>query len=80
MELKYIVYITNGKFYIGVHKTNPEVFDNYIGLGIYRQSNATGDCVAKYSELQTSQISRVLKGVIKSHKGYVFKYKNEDIV
>lgn len=37
MELKYIVYITinlcNGKFYIGVHKTNPEVFDNYIGLG-----------------------------------------------
>ena len=47
MELKYIVYITinlcNGKFYIGVHKTNPEVFDNYIGLGIYRQSNATRD-------------------------------------
>lgn len=47
MKLKYIVYITinlcNGKFYIGVHKTNPEVFDNYIGLGIYRQSNATGD-------------------------------------
>ena len=38
------------------------------------------DCVAKYPELQTSQISRVLKGVIKSHKGYVFKYKNEDIV
>ena len=47
MELKYIVYITinlcNGKFYIGVHKTNPEVFDNYIGLGVYRQSNATGN-------------------------------------
>lgn len=45
MELKYIVYITinlcNGKFYIGVHKTNPNVFDGYIGLGIYRQSNAT---------------------------------------
>lgn len=45
MELKYIVYITinlcNGKFYIGVHKTNPSVFDGYIGLGIYRQSNAT---------------------------------------
>ena len=47
MELKYIVYITinlcNGKFYIGVHKTNPEVFDNYIGDGIYRQSQATKD-------------------------------------
>lgn len=44
MELKYIVYITinqcNGKFYIGIHKTNPEVFDGYIGCGIYRQSNA----------------------------------------
>jgi hypothetical protein len=43
--MKYIVYITinlcNGKFYIGVHKTNPEVFDGYIGCGIYRQSNAT---------------------------------------
>jgi hypothetical protein len=40
MELKYIVYITinlcNGKFYIGVHKTNPDVFDGYIGNGIYR--------------------------------------------
>lgn len=38
MELKYIVYITinqcNGKFYIGVHKTNPEVFDGYIGCGV----------------------------------------------
>lgn len=44
MELKYIVYITinrcNGKFYIGVHKTNPDVFDGYIGCGIYRQSDA----------------------------------------
>lgn len=47
MELKYIVYITinlcNGKFYIGVHKTNPKVFDGYIGLGVYRQSLAKGD-------------------------------------
>lgn len=47
MELKYIFYITvnsiNGKFYFGVHKTNPDVFDGYIGLGIYRQSQATKD-------------------------------------
>lgn len=47
MELKYIVYLTinlcNGKFYIGVHKTNPEVFDGYIGCGIYRQAQAKGD-------------------------------------
>ena len=45
MELKYIVYITinlcNGKFYIGVHETNPSVFDGYIGDGIYRQNQAT---------------------------------------
>lgn len=45
MELKYIVYITinlcNGKFYIGIHKTNPKVFDGYIGNGIYRQGDAT---------------------------------------
>jgi len=44
MELKYIVYITinlcNGKFYIGVHKTNPDVFDGYIGCGIYRPNDA----------------------------------------
>lgn len=44
MELKYIVYITinlcNGKFYIGVHETNPDVFDGYIGCGVYRLSNA----------------------------------------
>ena len=42
MKLKYIVYITinlcNGKFYIGVHETNPDIFDGYIGNGIYRQN------------------------------------------
>lgn len=42
--MKYIVYITinlcNGKFYIGVHRTNPETFDGYIGCGIYRASQA----------------------------------------
>ena len=47
MELKYIFYITintiNGKFYFGVHRTNPNVFDGYIGGGIYRLSNATKD-------------------------------------
>lgn len=45
MKYKWIVYITinqcNGKFYIGVHKTiNPDVFDGYIGGGVYSQSGA----------------------------------------
>lgn len=47
MELKYIVYVTvnlcNGKLYFGVHRTNPEVFDGYIGNSIYRQQSATLD-------------------------------------
>jgi len=47
MELKYIFYITvnlcNGKFYYGVHKTNPDVFDGYIGDGIYKQTDAIKD-------------------------------------
>ena len=38
-NLKYIVYCTtnliNNKIYIGVHKTNPEKFDGYIGNGIH---------------------------------------------
>jgi hypothetical protein len=37
---KYIVYCTtniiNNKIYVGVHKTeNPDIFDGYIGCGIY---------------------------------------------
>lgn len=47
MEVKYIVYVTvnlcNGKLYFGVHKTNPEVFDGYIGCGIYRPNQACKD-------------------------------------
>lgn len=42
---KYIVYLTinlcNGKFYIGVHRTNPDVFDGYIGCGVYKQTQAS---------------------------------------
>lgn len=37
--IKYIVYCTtctvNNKIYVGVHKTNPEIFDGYIGNNVY---------------------------------------------
>lgn len=42
--LKYIVYITvnqcNGKIYFGYHKTNPDVWDGYIGNGIFKPNDA----------------------------------------
>lgn len=59
MELKWIVYITinlcNGKFYIGVHKTNPDVWDGYLGCGCYGKRNATKNfplhkAIRKYGE------------------------------
>ena len=38
-NLKFILYCTtnivNNKIYIGVHKTNPNEFDGYIGCGVY---------------------------------------------
>ena len=42
--MKYIVYKTtclvNSKIYIGYHQTsNPEVFDGYLGCGLYKQHN-----------------------------------------
>ena len=44
MELKWIFYITtnilNGHFYFGVHRTNININDGYIGCGIYRQAQA----------------------------------------
>lgn len=42
---KFIVYLTvntqNNKIYIGVHKTNPNIFDYYYGNGIYSNMPST---------------------------------------
>lgn len=49
---------------------------------IKKYKNVT-ECVQDNRELNASQINRVLKGIIKSHKGYVFEYDNsqdKDIV
>ena len=39
--MNYIVYKTtnliNGKIYVGVHKTNPEIFDGYLGCGVSKK-------------------------------------------
>lgn len=44
-NLKWIVYCTtcniNNKIYIGVHKTNPEIFDGYLGNGCYLNNSST---------------------------------------
>lgn len=50
MKTKYIVYVTvnlcNGKLYFGVHHTNPEVFDGYIGNGVSRHRGIPKDNTA----------------------------------
>lgn len=55
--MNYIVYKTtnliNGKVYVGVHRTNPDIFDGYIGCGVShkdKKKNKKGfpKAVAKY--------------------------------
>lgn len=49
---------------------------------IKKYENIT-ECVKDNPNLTASQINRVLKGVIKTHKGYIFRYDNsqdKDIV
>ena len=47
--MNYIVYkttnIVNGKIYIGVHRTNPDIFDGYIGCGVSHKDSKK--CVNK---------------------------------
>ena len=49
-------------------------------LNLLEEFNSVEDCISKYPELDKGQINRVLKRIIKTHKGFVFKYKDEDIV
>lgn len=54
------------------------MFDKHGNL--MKEFKSINECIKEHSELSSSQINRVLRGVIKSHKGFVFKYKDEDIV
>lgn len=44
-SIKYIVYCTtnniNKYIYVGVHETNPDIFDNYLGDGVYANMPST---------------------------------------
>lgn len=61
--------------------------NNIIPINMYDKSgklikeyNSVNECIKENPDLSSSQINRVLRHVIKSHKGFVFKYKDEDIV
>lgn len=53
------------------------MFKNGKKIGEYDSINK---CVEKNPKLKASQINRVLKGKIKTHFGYSFKLRDEDIV
>lgn len=50
---------------------------------VIKKYENVSECVKENPDLTASQINRVLKGVIKTHKGYTFEYDNsqdKDIV
>lgn len=74
--MKYIVYQTtnkeNGKIYIGVHKTkNPDVFDGYIGNGIYVGYSLENPKTAYQYALKKYGYNAFIRTVL-------FTYDNED--
>lgn len=62
--MNYIVYKTtnliNGKVYIGVHRTNPDIFDGYIGCGITKKD-------------QKKKVNKGLPTAVKKYGYYNFK-------
>lgn len=42
---------------------------------LIKNFDCINDCIKEYPELSSSQINRVIQGIIKSHKGYIFKYR-----
>ena len=56
-----------------------QIFDKKTGNFI-SEYNSVQECVKNNSQFNSSQINRVLSGIIKSHKGFVFKYKDEDMI
>lgn len=64
--MKYIVYKTtclvNSKIYIGYHRTsNPEVFDGYLGCGLYKQHNESAAQAKRVLGLKLASISQAIR-------------------
>ena len=76
IKYKWIVYLTvniaNNKIYIGVHKTDRDDFDNYLGCGVYTNRPAT------YKKSKTPFQYAVNKYGVKSFKRTtLFTFNNE---
>jgi hypothetical protein len=66
---------------------NVKTKNNFLPILMYDKNNnlikefdSVKQCITEYKELKASQINRVLSNIIKSHKGYIFRYKDKDIV
>jgi len=51
-----------------------------IKTGNTKKYSSIQECVIKNPQLRKTQINRVIKKIIKSHKGFYFKYDNDNIV
>ena len=76
-NLKWIVYCTtcsiNKKIYIGVHKTNPDIYDYYLGCGCYANNSAT------YNQAKTVFQRAVQKYGVKAFiRNTIAIFDNED--